>query len=203
MAGEISQDVAIALALGSAAIGAGGSIISQIVGGVITSRREQKKAEAEDRRRQVENEAKRRDRQLDRKIELLSKFLSAAERAEQTPTWGRPLSSEELQEHDDTLVQLRVSVEEIGLLVPDLYRFADNIYDAVRYMLLHMVVAESKWEEKSSERIGNAQDYVAFLISLTRVAVRSYINHEPVEWPEHAIAEYHAQRKNETQQSTA
>jgi hypothetical protein len=77
MAGEIAQEVAVALALGSAAIGAGGSILSQVVAGVITSRREKKKAQADEKRWQLESDAKRRDRSLDHKIALFAKFIAS------------------------------------------------------------------------------------------------------------------------------
>ncbi|WP_458111194.1 hypothetical protein M1D88_12600 [Arthrobacter sp. R1-13] len=198
MAGEIAQEVAIMLALGSAAIGAGGSIISQAVGGVIASRREQKKAEADEKRWHLENDARRRDRQLEHKIELFTKFLSTVEGIERSEAWGQSMTRDAYLGHTERLDQLRDLVEEIGLLAPEVYRHARTTYMRVRLMFVTKTHYVTQKDDKEAEvSIKRAEEDVAFWIGQSRHAIRSYISHKPVEWPEQAIAERIAERKKE------
>lgn len=184
------------LALGSAAIGAGGSIVSQIVGGVITSRREQRKAVVEEERWKLEIEAKRRDRQLEYKTELFGRFLSAAEGTQRDENLGKSINYEQYMEQQVVVTQLRDWAEEIGLLVPEVYRHVKSTYKSVRIMLMQkhlMHVLEAS--ETAPEDLSRREQEVVFWIRQTREAIRSYINHEPVEWPEQLIAERKAEQR--------
>lgn len=190
MAGEIAQEVAVALALGSAAIGAGGSVLSQVVGGRITSRRERKKAEADERRWRTESDAKRRDRNLDQKIELFSRFLAALEGIQRAEAWSSPVSHADFLAHNQTLDEAQQILEEIGLIAPEVYPHAKATHKSVTSMLfakLHpgfpvghpVMVTEAR----------NAEAVLGFWMANTRAAIRSYINHEPVAFPDEALAE--------------
>jgi hypothetical protein len=190
LAGEIAQEVAVALALSSAAIGAGGSVLSQIVGGVIVSRREKKKAEADERRWHIEADAKRRDRSLDHKIELFSRFLAALEGIQRAEAWGSPVSHQDFMAHNQTLDEAQQVLEEIGLIAPDVYRHANATHRSVTTMLFTKVhVGYPIGHPVFVTGARNAEETLRFWMGQTRVAIRSYINHEPVAWPEQALAE--------------
>ncbi|WP_156368478.1 hypothetical protein [Arthrobacter sp. Leaf137] len=197
MAGEIAQEVAIMLALGSAAIGASGAIMSQVFGGVIASRREQKKAEADEKRWHIENNAKRRDRQLEHKTQLFTKFLSTAERIKQrSGSWGHAITEETYADARKNLNQLRDLAEEIGLLAPEVYRHASMTYYRNNLMFVTSTGFLTKEDEKwAAGSIKAAEEDASFWIWETRRAIRSYISHEPVDWPEQAIAERTAERR--------
>jgi hypothetical protein len=152
LAGEIAQEVAVALALSSAAIGAGGSVLSQIVGGVIVSRREKKKAEADERRWHIEADAKRRDRSLDHKIELFSRFLAALEGIQRAEAWGSPVSHQDFMAHNQTLDEAQQVLEEIGLIAPDVYRHANATHRSVTTNALH---ESTRWLSDRSSGICN------------------------------------------------
>ncbi|MEC5181265.1 hypothetical protein [Arthrobacter sp. CG_A4] len=193
MAGEIAQEVAVVLALGGAAIGAGGSILAQVTAGIITSRREKKKLITEDKRWQAESDAKRRDRNFDRKVALFSSFLASAQAMERAATWGPPEAYEMLLEDSETqtLSEIRKVVEEIGLLAPEVHRHVQSTFAALIKMHAGMTRSDSqKYAPANRAAIGAAVQDVAFWLGHTRKAIGSYINHENVEWPEQAIAEH-------------
>lgn len=198
MAGEIAQEAAIVLALSSAAIGAGGSVLSQVVGGIITSRREKKKGEAEDRRWRIETDAKRRDRGLEQKLALFSRFLATVEGIKRAELWGTPVSHETFHEYQRSLEELQETVEEVGLVAPEVYPHLKATYVAVGRMLWSKV--GSKYEQGDPDAViaaDRAQGSLHFYMGITRTALRAYVNHEPVEWPEQAIAEFKAKQRQE------
>ena len=196
MAGEIAQEVAVALALGSAAIGAGGSILSQVVAGVITSRREKKKARADEKRWQLESDAKRRDRSLDHKIALFARFMASVQGIERAEAWGNPITHATFMGHSQTLDELQRVVEEIGLIAPEVHRHARAAYVSLNKMLIAKVRTD-KDDQDATKAVSRAEESLGFWIGLTRTAIRSYINHEPVDWPEQAIAEHKRRPKED------
>lgn len=200
MAGEITQE-AINL-LTSAAIGAGGAVSAQVVGGIITSRREARKAAAEERRWQLESNAKRRDRGLDQKVALFSKFLATVEGIRQAEAWGKPISSRTFYEHDRTLYELNGTLEEIGLVAPDVYKHMKATHDAVGNMLWSKISQEYEQGDPAEVAAARrAEEALQFWMGLTRAALRSYINHEPVVWPEEAIYDFKAAQRREAKNS--
>ncbi len=169
------------------------------MGGVITSRREQRKAAAEDERWRLEIEAKRRDRQLEYKTELFGKFLSTAEGIERTEGgWGKAITHEGLMAKKDVIDQMRDWGEEIGLLAPELHRHAGVTAAKIQGMYVKKLLAHSETALNDARiEIQCAEEDVAFWIRRTREAVRAYMNHEPVVWPEEAIDEHkRAQRES-------
>jgi hypothetical protein len=197
LAGEIAQEVAIMMTLGSAAIGASGAIIAQIVSGFITSKREARQAEADEKRWQIENDAKRRDRQLEHKTQLFTKFLSTAEGIKQrSGDWGHAITQETYADTRKNIEQLRDLAEEIGLLAPEVYRHAAHSYYRINLMFLTCTGFLTKEDEAAAaESLEAAEDDANFWIWHTRRAIRAYISHEPVEWPEQAIAERAAKNR--------
>lgn len=187
MAGEIPQDVALALAFGSAAIGACGAIISQVAAGVITNKRERIKADADSRQWRADADAKRRDRQLDRKIELFSEFLSTAREVQSSELWlkGRTAPAAR-QSQQDAVRKLRHIAEEIGILAPELYEYADaassTASDAVlRQMVLEMAGIDPDDEVRvEAAKVRQTRKSASIWAKLFRQATRSYISHEPI-----------------------
>lgn len=193
MAGEIAQEAAVVLALGGAAIGAGGSVLAQIVAGMIASRRENKKTSAEYQRWQAESDAKRRDRNFDRKVELFSSFLASAQAMVQAASLGP--SEVYVAVLDDSKAQplegLHEAVEEIGILAPDVYQHVQSTYAALLKMHFRLIRVDPQRDEIANIlAIDAAAKESRFWISHTRVAVRSYMNHEAVKWPEQEIADF-------------
>lgn len=196
MAGEIAQEVAVALALGSAAIGAGGSVLSQVVGGIITGRRERRKAEADEHRWRVESDAKRRDRSLDHKIGLFSRFLATIEGIQRAESWGSPVSHSNFMAYNQTLDEAQQVLEEIGLIAPDVYPHAKATHRSASVMLFaksHAGYPVGHPVFVTGAR--NAEETLQFWMIHTREAIRSYINHEPVELPEQALTELKVEQR--------
>lgn len=186
------------MALGSAAIGAGGSILSQVVGGIVTSRREKKKAEADERRWQIESDAKRRDRNLDHKIALFSKFLASMEGIQRTEDWAAPRTEATWDSYEQTLNDLREVVEEIGLIAPDVYRHATSTFISFSQLLFAKLDSGYAKGDRAAVRAADTAELsLDFWVELTRIAIRSYISHEDVEWPEQAIAEHERELKGD------
>jgi len=193
LAGEIAQEVAVALALGSAAIGAAGSVLSQAVGGYITGKREKRRADAEEKRWSIESDAKRRDRSLDQKVELFSRYLALIGGIERDEMWGRPVSTEAFMAYNETLDEVQQIIEEIGLIAPELHRFVAITSKRTVGMLFSRFGEKYENGDPGELAAGKrAHEDLQFWIAQTRIAFRSYINHEPVEWPEQAIAEHKA-----------
>ncbi|WP_050053396.1 hypothetical protein [Pseudarthrobacter siccitolerans] len=190
MAGEIAQDLAVMLAIGSATIGAGGAIISQVVAGVISGKRERRKAQADAERWRVEADAKRRDRQLDRKIDLFGELLTIIE---ELCMWL--MGREELIDHKAELRQLKAArqlariSEEIGILEPELYEYAKTGHDmALRALTGHWhSMRKGDLGDDSEQGVGadapKADEVLADLsiwADLFREAAHSYVSHQPV-----------------------
>lgn len=206
MAGEIAQDVAVMMALSSAAIGAGGAIVSQIVAGVITGRRENKKSKTEAERWKLEADAKRRDRQFDHKIELFSKFLAIAEDMGRA---GQPFvgSTQDLTDSvKEASKQLKDLAEEIGILAPELFEIAQSTVNAASSFYFgfvsHTLVSKGRTandvaKEDSVTRLREARFSLNFWSDAFRDATRSYISHEPILSRMEAAAIHEELMKNE------
>ncbi|MDQ0868991.1 hypothetical protein QFZ70_001464 [Arthrobacter sp. V1I9] len=187
MAGEITQE-AILLALGGAGLGATGAVAAQIVAAVFTARRENKKALAEEARWKLENDAKRRDRNLDHKIDLFGRFLSVAESLYQDMAWGTQITDEEFHAYQPRMQELRDKAEEIGLIAPEVFRHTQATLRSIGKML--EIKTPFLWSAKTGKpSIEQAEECVAAWIRLTRGAIRSYINYEPVDWDEKELKE--------------
>lgn len=188
MAGEIAQEVALAPAFGSAAIGASGAVISQVVAGVITSKRERRKAEADADRWKAEADAKRRDRQLDRKIELFSEFLSTIREIETSDMWSKRKTTGTTRGSQlEAWKKLRLLAEEIGILAPELYDYADiAAATAGRAVMGQMFVDLAAHPANKVSFVVEAwevteqRESLSIWARLFRKATRSYISHEPV-----------------------
>lgn len=194
MAGEIAQDVAVMMAVSSAAIGASGAIIAQVVAGVITGRRERTKAEAETERWRSEAEAKRRDRQLDRKIELFTRFLSTGDVLLNPTLWqlegdtsARSAKRNEASEH------LRTMSQEIGILAPELYDHARSVSTSALMAVVTFLIEESDVEQDaeklptSKARVDEMRKSFSLWHQAFRKVTHSYISHEAVPAHEDAI----------------
>jgi hypothetical protein len=201
MAGEIAQEVAIMLAIGSATIGASGAIVSQVVAGVITGKREQRKADAEAERWKVDADAKRRDRQMDRKIELFSEFLSTMREFSASDVWLRKEPTSEMAEGQRHLVRkLGLAAEEIGILAPELYDYAESAYktasNAVMAHNFRKILRGKDGQEarayvaEVSAEVTEVRQSMLTSMWLFRDATRSYVSHEPVTPHSEALAEH-------------
>lgn len=198
MAGEIAQEVAVMLALSSAAIGASGAVISQVVAGAITGKRERGKADVEADRWKAEADAKRRDRQMDRKIALFSEFLSTMREFSASDVWLREtkITSEMTEDQRQLVTKLGRAAEEIGILAPELYEYAEAAYRAADYAAIGHVL-RGHLQGKGGQEAGadaagitKLRESVSTSIWLFRNATRSYVSHEPITRHSKALAEY-------------
>jgi hypothetical protein len=98
--------------------------------------------------------------------------------------------------HSQTLDELQEVVEEIGLIAPEVHRHAKATYVSLNKMLFAKVRTD-KDDQDATKAVSRAEESLGFWIGLTRTAVRSYINHEPVGWPEQAIAEHKRRPKED------
>ncbi|MDQ0730444.1 hypothetical protein [Arthrobacter sp. B1I2] len=190
MPGEITQE-AINLALGSAGLAATGAVAAQIVAAVFTGKREKKKAEAEERRWQIESDVKRRDRNLDHKLDLFARFLSTAESVYQDMAWGTQITDDEFHEYQPRLQQLRELSEEIGIIAPETYKHTNHVLTLIGRMLKIKTpfLSPPIKTRADQEAIEEAEQRVTRMIRLTRAAFRSYVSHQPLDWPEKDLKE--------------
>lgn len=201
------------LALGSAAIGASGAVLSQVVSGVVTGKREQRKATVDAERWSYEAEASRRDRHLDRKIELFRQFLSTSESMTTSTSralWGR--ESEESQE--DAYRQLCSIAEEIGILAPELYDLAQSTAQSAAVLVLASLKKpnvrmarsaedaeeiEAEEEDEKGQRVNRmmtSSNSLAAWTDIFRAATHAYISHRPIQPQQEAEAQAKAQAEN-------
>lgn len=205
MAGEIASDAALVIALGSAVIGASGAIASQVVAGFITGRREQRKADADSKRWELEAEAKRRDRQIDRKIEVLSKFLSTAE----VVTGSYRFPKDSISESHERLLGVREELhdltEEIGILAPELYEFAQETWRRAAALIFRIYqeslystsrVLDEGTKAEMARDVEKIRRRLKIWSDTFREATRSYISHEPIESLESAVGRCEAKMSN-------
>jgi hypothetical protein len=179
MAGEIAQEVAIMLAIGSATIGASGAIVSQVVAGVITGKREQRKADAEAERWKLEADAKRRDRQLDRKIELFGKFLSTSQ---ELLALQKKEGQEATEQRQNAVTKLGSMSEEIGIHAPELYLYARSTYHAALVAILTIAIGKPTDSEGHQEfQARRTRASLEFWTRAFRESTRLYVSHEPIQ----------------------
>lgn len=191
------------LALSSAAIGASGAVISQVVAGVITGKREQRKASAESERWSVEAEARRRDRQLDRKIELFGQFLSTSE-SMTSSTYSALWERESEESQLDAYRQLRSMTEKIGILAPELYDLAKSTSESAGTLMIaglrtpniSLSPEDSQAEEKINleqrEWVRTATKRLEAWTDIFRAATHAYVSHQPIQTHEEAAAAHAA-----------
>ncbi|MBV1778718.1 hypothetical protein KRR55_06275 [Paeniglutamicibacter sp. ABSL32-1] len=180
MAGEITQE-AIALALGGAGIGAGGAIIAQIIGGILTAKREKRKAASDRELWEFEAEAKRRDRSIDEKIEVFAAILSVSESLitviHLEPIFGeQPLSTLRTK-----LSELQSHVQKLSILVPELFEHADGVFQRCNVMV--MITSRSHFlsdRENLHTEINPAHHEADESIKIARAAFQAYVSHKPI-----------------------
>ncbi|RAM37694.1 hypothetical protein DBZ45_08830 [Arthrobacter globiformis] len=158
---------------------------AQIVAAIFTSKREAKKAIADEERWRLENEAKRRDRNLDHKTDLFVRFLAIAESLYQDMAWeGNSITDEEFHAYQPRLQELREKVEEIGLIAPEVLRHAQVTLRTIGKMLEVKTPFLSFGQARASkDSVREKEEWVRRWIAMTRDAMTFYINHEPVVFP--------------------
>ncbi|MET4003905.1 hypothetical protein ABIB48_002643 [Arthrobacter sp. UYCu511] len=190
MAGEITQQ-AILLALGGAGIGASGAVGAQIVAAIFTGKREKKQAEDTEERWKREAEAKRRDRSLDHKTALFVKFFATMEDVHRFESPSAVLDHDTIRTRFAEMRPVIEAVEEIGLIAPEIYRYVQKTSKLMTDYIFTKLGWGHPQKNSPSHLLAIKQEHalVGGWIHLTRAAVRSYIAHEQVIWPEQAIAE--------------
>ncbi|MFJ6416517.1 hypothetical protein [Paeniglutamicibacter sp. NPDC091659] len=153
MAGEITQE-AIVLALGGAGIGATGAIVAQIVGGIFTTGREKRKANSDRELWELEAEAKRRDRSIEQKTELMTEILTLAENLISDVYFRSHFDSGVTANQNAQYDELRRSVHRLSILVPEVYPHAKALLNPTgRFMLTRHTDFYNNVEH--SEDVGN------------------------------------------------
>ncbi|MFD0044732.1 hypothetical protein ACFVGV_06030 [Pseudarthrobacter scleromae] len=185
MAGEIAQDVAVTLTLIGAAMGAGGAIASQVIAGVITDRREQRRSREEAERWKLEADAKRRDRQLDRKIELFAQLLSETQNVLNSTQMYGNLNQETAESLVAASWQVLAITEEIGILAPELHEYAQSVAKATgntvkAFRLRDALPLGTKKRRAAAHQATRAHEGLHSWADLFRQEARSYVIHGPV-----------------------
>ncbi|WP_426226393.1 hypothetical protein [Pseudarthrobacter sp. DSP2-3-2b1] len=188
MAGEITQE-AIMLALGGAGVGATGAIGAQIVAAIFTAKREKKKALADEVRWEFDSVAKRRDRNMDQKAALFVRFLSTVQEIERKEAWANVISDATFKSYGEQQDQLEAMVQEVSLIAPDVYRHVYATKKNVSKMLIEKSAFRNSMrsEDEKSAAITNAEKQVQIWLGRTQVAMRAYIDHREVVWPDEEI----------------
>ena len=173
MAGEITQE-AIVLALGGAGIGATGAIITQIVGGIFTAKREKRKTISDRELWEHEAEAKRRDRSLDQKIEIFTEILALSADLSNDVYFQIAISDELRATFWQQTSSLRSMAQRVSILAPELFGHAEQIVSKC-----DALVAARRLEENGADP---TPPYSAALKSIAdaREAFRAYIDHKPI-----------------------
>lgn len=177
------------LALGGAGLGATGAVGAQIVAAIFTAKRENKKALADEARWEFDSQAKRRDRNLDQKTALFVRFLSAVREIHRKEAWANVISDEVFQSYGEEQDQIEAMVQEISLIAPEVYRHAYATKKSLSKMLIEKSAFRNSQRSDDAKQtaITNAEEQVDIWLGRTQVAMRAYINHEEVVWPEEEI----------------
>ncbi len=156
---------------------------------IFTAKREKKKALADEVRWEFDSVAKRRDRNMDQKAALFVRFLSTVQEIERKEAWANVISDATFKSYGEQQDQLEAMVQEVSLIAPDVYRHVYATKKNVSKMLIEKSAFRNSMrsEDEKSAAITNAEKQVQIWLGRTQVAMRAYIDHREVVWPDEEI----------------